>query len=185
MEMLRFANNLTKVMYILGEIKIYDMVQSMGIQVEKRDITMADDQQDTPQTGDSFSAGRDVNILKGNVTAEIISQGSETSITVNKHGSDVSELAQFFESVFASIEARSPDPNIDKEELVSTVTKIHDEADQKEPNGRKISRWLAYLGQMAPDIAQVVATGLANPIAGAALGVSKIANKYLEEQSSG
>ena len=143
---------------------------------------MVNNQQEKPESESNPNAGRDVNIISGSVNAEIIAQGSKTTITVNKHGSDAAELVQLLQPVFAAIEARPTDPNVDKEELVEALTKIQSEAAAPEPNDHKILRWLGNLGEMAPDIAEVVASSLANPMAGVVMGVSKIAKKYLKDR---
>ena len=41
----------------------------------------------------------------------------------------------------------------------------------------KVERWLKFLADMAPDILEVTAATLANPIAGVATAIRKIAEK--------
>ena len=136
-------------------------------------------------SGDKFEIGGDANIMQGVSNAESVVQGRDNTINVNKSGLDSTELHQVIQQIVDLIERREDDPNVDKSEIVDELTKIQNEAAAPEPNGHKILRWLGNLGDMAPDIAEVAATTLANPIAGVALGVSKVAKKYLEQRSSG
>ena len=129
--------------------------------------------------------GGDANIMDGISNAEIVVQGRDNTVSVNKTGIDSTELNQVIQGIFDLIERREEDSNVDKSEIVDEVAKIQNEAAAPEPNGHKILRWLSNLGEMAPDIAEVFATTLGNPIAGVALGVSKVAKKYLEQLSKG
>lgn len=133
--------------------------------------------------GDKFDIGGDANIMDGNINAEIIVQGRDNTVSVNKTGSDSKELNQLIQHILDLIERRDEDPNVDKSEIVDEVVKIRKEVATPEPNGHKLLRWLSNLGEMAPDIAEVLATTLANPIAGVALGVSKVAKNYVEKHS--
>lgn len=135
--------------------------------------------------GDKFDIGGDANIIQGISNAEIVVQGRDNTVSVNKSGLDSTELDQVIQEIIDLIERREEDPNVDKSEIVDEVAKIQNEAAASEPNGHKILRSLSNLGEMAPDITEVFATSLGNPIAGVALGVSKVAKKYLEQLSKG
>lgn len=88
------------------------------------------------------------------------------------------ELARLFKDIYRQIEERAPDPDVDKEELAETVQKIESEAAKgEEANPSKVERWLKFLGGMAPDILEVAAAALANPVAGVATAIRKIAEK--------
>jgi hypothetical protein len=92
---------------------------------------------------------------------------------------------QLFEVVYQQIEARSEDPDVDKEELADTVQKIEKEAAKGEQaNANKVGRWLGFLADMAPDILKVTAATLANPAAGVATAVRLIAEKFRAEAGS-
>lgn len=88
------------------------------------------------------------------------------------------ELAQAFAEIYRRIEARPPDPDLDKDEVVETVQKIEQEAAQGEDaNPKRVERWLKMLAIMAPDILEVTASCLASPIAGVGTVIRKTAAK--------
>jgi hypothetical protein len=101
------------------------------------------------------------------------------------HGVAGDELAKLFAGVYQQIEERPKDPDVGKEELVETVQKIEVEAAKGEgANPSKVERWLKFLGSMAPDILEVAAAALANPMAGVATAIRKIAEKAKAEAGS-
>jgi hypothetical protein len=88
--------------------------------------------------------------------------------------------------VYKQIEARPEDPDVDKEELTETVQKVEQEAAKgEEANPTKMERWLKFLGDMAPDILEVTAACLTNPLAGVGTVIRKIAEKASAEAGAG
>ena len=65
------------------------------------------------------------------------------------------------------------------------MQKIEQEAARgEEANPNKIARWFKTLGTMAPDILEVAAACLANPVTGVATVVRKIAQKAQQEAAA-
>lgn len=117
----------------------------------------------------------------GDVKGIGIAIGRRASATVTQ-GVSVAELAQLFGVVYQQIEARPDDPDVDKEEIQEQVQKIEKEAaGGEEANPSKVERWLKGLLAMAPDIFDVTVATLANPIAGVATVIRKVAQKAQEE----
>ena len=101
------------------------------------------------------------------------------------HGVGGEDLARLFADIYKQIEARPPDPDVDKEELVETVEKVEEEAAQgEEANPRKVERWLRFLGEMAPDILDVTVACLTHPLAGVGAVIRKVAEKARAEAAS-
>jgi hypothetical protein len=96
--------------------------------------------------------------------------------TVNQISGGTVDLSQRFTTVYTEIERRPADPNVEKEEIVDTVKKIETEAAKGDAaNPTKIERWLKFLADAAPDILEVTAQTLVNPVAGVAEGIRKVA----------
>jgi hypothetical protein len=90
-----------------------------------------------------------------------------------------------FQTIYQDIDARKDDPDVDKDELKSTVQLIQQEAAKgDQANGTKVQRWLQNLGQIAPDILQVTAATLLNPVAGVATALQKIAQRVSQQSGS-
>jgi len=90
-------------------------------------------------------------------------------------------LAQRFAQILKQIESRPADPDVDQDELKSTVQRIEQEVKKgQRANPNKVERWLKFLAAMADDIFQVTAATLANPAAGVAKAVQLIAKKAQE-----
>jgi hypothetical protein len=128
--------------------------------------------------------GRD-KITVGNVSGNIVGVaiGSHTQLTVTQ-GLGGDELTKLFAAVYKQIEARPENPDVDKEELTSTVRKVQEEAAKGEKaNPTKVERWLGNLAEMAPDIWDVTAACLTNPAAGVATVIRKVVDKAKAEAS--
>ena len=96
------------------------------------------------------------------------------------------ELARAFERIQEHIAARPDDPDLDKQELSTTVGKIEEELGKGEQaNPSKIQRWLKFLAMMAPDILEVVLAALTGPIPGITAAVRVIAEKVKSESAPG
>jgi hypothetical protein len=116
----------------------------------------------------------------GNVVAD---HGRAT--VVKTEGLSGEELAALFAPVYRRIEARPPDPDVDKQELVETVERIEAEAAKGEDaNPQKVERWLRTLGMMAGDIVDVTAACLLSPAAGVATVIRKVAERAQAEAGS-
>lgn len=73
---------------------------------------------------------------------------------------------------------------MDKQEIRETVKKIEQEAEKgKQANPSKVARWLDALGKMAPDILEVAATTLLNPVAGVTVALKNIVLKAQETKA--
>jgi hypothetical protein len=129
------------------------------------------------QTGDQIRVG-DVEESTG------VSIGREARIAVQQ-GLTADEAVDLFAGIYQAIERRSPDPDVDKEEIKETVEKIEKEAEKGEKaNASKIGRWLENLKEMAPDIFEVAVATWANPAAGFGMILTKVAEKAKGEGKS-
>jgi hypothetical protein len=88
------------------------------------------------------------------------------------------DLSQRFTTIYTEIERRPVDPNVEKDEIVDTVKKIEVEAAKgAEANTGKVERWLRTLREIAPDVLEVTAQVLINPVSGVAEGIRKVAER--------
>lgn len=88
------------------------------------------------------------------------------------------ELANAFQTVYQAIDTRADDANVDKSDIKDTAKKIETEAAKGEAaNPVKIENWLKFLKSIAPDILEVTAAALLNPLAGVATAIKKVAEK--------
>ena len=131
----------------------------------------------------------DQNILSGNVSGGgiVFQGGRHKNITINQStgpGSD--EIAALFSNIYKHIEARPPDPNIDKEEIMETVQKIQEEAAQgeKDANENKLTRWMDTLNKIAPDVIDVALASLGGPVSGITAVLKKIADRTRQQPQS-
>lgn len=98
--------------------------------------------------------------------------------TVNQISGGNITLSQLFNPIYTQIEMRAADPNVDKDEITETVKKIETEAARGNvANAGKVERWLTTLRDIAPDILEVTAGVLVNPVAGIAEGIRIIAGR--------
>lgn len=122
--------------------------------------------------GDKINAGD----ISG--TGINVGSGDQTIHT----GLSETEITNLFKPIYQQIESRPEDPDVDKEEMVETVKKIQDEVTKgEEVNQNKVQRWLTTLGQMAPDILDVVTAAILSPATGIAAVVRKVAARAKEE----
>jgi hypothetical protein len=128
--------------------------------------------------------GRDKRTVSITGDGNVVGDHSQATVTKTQ-GLSGQDLAALFDHVYERIEARPPDPDIDKEEMVETVKNIEEEAAKgEEANPRKVERWLRTLGMMADDIVDVTAACLLSPAAGVAAVIRKVAQKAREDASS-
>ena len=94
------------------------------------------------------------------------------------YGVSGSELGELFEKVNALIGQAKINPDYDRDEVKETAKRIEKEvAKGDSADVGKVERRLKTLLDMAPDVAEVVVAGLANPIAGVAAAVTKLAKR--------
>ena len=91
-----------------------------------------------------------------------------------------------FDGLYTKIESRPNTPPADKEDLKTDVKDIQTAVIQAVEKNEKVdegflSRRFRNIARMAPDILDVVAASLANPLAGLGVAVRKIAEKAKEE----
>ena len=126
----------------------------------------------------------DQNIMSGNVSSGGISiQGSNAQVNIHQSsGLDAKDVAALFEKLYQHIESRPPDPNVDKKEIVESVKKIQEEASKGEQvNETKLTRWINYLNEIAPDIVDVALASLGGPVSGVTAVLKKIADRARQE----
>lgn len=101
-----------------------------------------------------------------------------TTTTTGVDAAALVELIKAFKDIERQIDARPENPDVDKDELKETVSKIQEEAKKGEQaNPTKVERWLKFLAGMADDIFQVTAATLTNPALGIGTAVKLIAEK--------
>jgi hypothetical protein len=148
---------------------------SGNAQVSARDFFSGDK---TVQ-GDDISAEGDVNIVTIGAGARVgqVAAGKNISQTQNQ-GASAQDLATLFNAIYQMIDRRPDDPNVDKSDIRDTVKKIETESAKGDAaNPVKVQNWLQFLKTIAPDILDVTAAALLNPIAGVATAIRKIAEK--------
>lgn len=134
------------------------------------DLVGRDKKVTTIHTGDQISVG-DISGSSGIA----IGRGARAS---SRTGMSGAELSQLFADIYKQIEARRSDPTVDKEEITEKVKNIETEAAKgDDANPGKLERWLRNLSDMAPDIFEVTAAALTNPVAAASTVIRKIVAK--------
>jgi hypothetical protein len=155
-------------------------IHTGGGDVVGRDETVHGDQVRGDQVGgDKFGGDK---TTFGDVSGEaVIAAGRGTQAT-RGGGVDAAALAEAFAAIYAKIEARLPDPDVDADEMTETVQKIEQEAAKgEEARPKRVERWFRTLAMMAPDICEVTAACLANPALGVATVIRKVAAKAQAE----
>lgn len=110
--------------------------------------------------------------------------GSYAEATVTE-GIGGSKLTSLFDAIFREIDSRDEDPAVAKEELTQTVQEIQKETVKGEQaNPKKLERLLKTLALMASDIFEVTVATLANPAAGVATVIRKVAEKASEQSGA-
>jgi hypothetical protein len=129
--------------------------------------------------GDDVSAGGDVNIVRIGAGSQVGQVAAGKNITqTSQQGASGQDLVALFNAINQKVDARPEDPNVDKGEIKDTLKQIVDEAKKGDAaNSVKIERWLKQLKDIAPDILEVAAAALLNPVAGVAVAVMKVAER--------
>ncbi|MCC7162672.1 MAG: CHAT domain-containing protein [Anaerolineae bacterium] len=129
--------------------------------------------------GDDIFAEGDINTVTIGAGATVGQVAAGRNNTQINQGADLKDLAALFQTVYKQVDARPDDPDIDKDEIKAKVKQVESEANKGEQaNAKKIERWLTDLKNIAPDILEITAAALLNPIAGVALAVAKIAERF-------
>ena len=164
---------------------------------------MEQDEKDEPEggkrvvnTGGGSYVGRDMNVggdyVGGNKTVtqnaggDIVGRDKVTTTTITHglSGDQLAKLTAAFAEIQQKIDARPPDPNVEKDEIKRAVDDVKAEVQKgDEANANKVQRWLTNLGAMAPDIFKVTVATLANPAAGIATAIQLIAKKAQSEMT--
>jgi hypothetical protein len=102
--------------------------------------------------------------------------------TASGHPDDEAELARIFAAIYQQIEARPPEPDVDKDALVEAVRQIeHEAVHGADADPREIKRWLQSLAVMAPDIVAATVSGLAGSSSGIRAVIREITQKTKSE----
>jgi len=141
------------------------------------------EQKASTSTINASSIGGDQNIIQGNFSGGIITQGRNATVTAyQSNGMDVKELAALFDKLYRHVETRPNDPNVDKSEIFEIIQKIEKESGKgNDANETKLGRWVENLAQMAPDILDVVLASLGGPVSGITAVVKKIADRAQQQ----
>lgn len=132
--------------------------------------------------GDSVSGDKisgDISV-GGGVGGTGIAIGHKPQAQVQQ-GNSASDLAQAFAQVYAAI-AASQHPAAIQTVVQEQVQKIETEAQKGEAaDANQIEGWLTVIARMAPDILEVTANTLLNPVAGVATVIKKVAEKAKQQ----
>jgi TPR repeat protein len=124
---------------------------------------------------DQLTYGDRITVGDVSGTSVAIGRSAQSSVQTGLSGAD---LAAIFQAVNAQIDRRPEDPNVGKDELRDTAQMVKDEVAKGEAaNTAKIERWLKQLIDLAPDVAEVALAALANPAAGVATAIAKLAQR--------
>lgn len=125
--------------------------------------------------------GKNVVVIGAGATVTQAAAGENIQQTIHQAAS-ASELASLFEVIYQKVDARPNDPKVSKKEIKDVVQDIQDEAAKGEDaNANRVKRWLEDLKEIAPDILQVTAAALLNPIAGVAKAIELVAQRVSDE----
>jgi hypothetical protein len=129
--------------------------------------------------GDRITSEGDVNVVHVGANARVGQVAAGKNITqTSQEGVGGQDLVSLFNAINKQVDARPEDPNVDKDEIKNTLKQIVDEAGKgNAANPAKIERWLKLLKDIAPDILEVTAAALLNPVAGVAVAVMKVAER--------
>jgi hypothetical protein len=153
---------------------------------DKERSAMDAEKKDGKSPGNAARIKGDQNILSGNVSSGgiVFQGGRHKNITINQSAGLASdEITALFNNIYKHIEARPPDPNVDKEEILETVQKIQEEASkgEKEANETKLTRWIDTLNNIAPDVIDVALASLGGPVSGITAILKKIADRARQQ----
>jgi hypothetical protein len=128
-----------------------------------------------PVCGTPTAAPAPGSVTTRDVAGTGIAIGHSASAVV-QHGVLAQELEPLFATVLTHIERRSADDEVDKVELARTVTQVEREAAKgEEADLGRLAHLLKVLKAVAPDVLEVTAMALLNPVAGIATAVRKVA----------
>ena len=114
-----------------------------------------------------------------NVSGQAIAIQGRNTVTITQ-GIQATELKSLFDSVYARIETLPEARPEEKQEIKENVQRIETEvAKQKEPvNESSLQRWMNNIQAMAPDIVDVILSGLSGgPVTVATTVLKKIAGR--------
>jgi len=116
-----------------------------------------------------------VNIAGGNITTHQTSSGLSAT-----------EIRQLFDGLYQALDRRAGLPSADREDLKTDVQEIQAAVTDAAQQDKKIdegflAKRFRNMARMAPDLLDVVAATLANPLAGLGVAVKKIADRAKEE----
>jgi len=133
--------------------------------------------------GDEIHAGGAVNVVNIGAGAQVGQVAAGNNITQTQ-GASAQDLAALFSAIYKQIDALPNNPNVERGEIRDTVKYIENETAKGEnANPNKVERWLTTLKTMAPDILDVTAAALLNPLAGVSAAIKKIAAKARGDKS--
>lgn len=117
--------------------------------------------------------------FNGNVeNSNVTTAGGDIGKITNSDNFKNNEISIIFETIYTKIQNRQDDKNVDKAEIIHVVKNIEEEVRKNgSANEDKLNRWLRFLGEIAPDILDVVIKTLSNPLSGIADVVKKIFEK--------
>lgn len=170
----------------LGLLDVHDLQTRQGF----KPANATDRSEGKGESGFQLTVGRDMKVKGDFAVHDVVKTsgdtinvgavtGSGNVIAVGRGAQAYSVqgggLSEAFQAARHQITIRPETPAISKEELKQTVSWIEQETAQTAtPNEGKLSRWVGTLVDSAPDVLDVIVTGLGNPLGGAAMALKKI-----------
>lgn len=118
--------------------------------------------------------------IQGENVVGMINANGSARVNVNQKAIHQAspEMERLFKRIHKEIKKRPEDQKVDKAKLENQVKKIETEAAKGASADKgKLEHWMKTLAKMAPDIVEVMAASLANPVAGFTLVFKKIVER--------
>lgn len=127
--------------------------------------------------------------IDGENVVGFVDADGNASVNISQNSAPGGLSDVHFERLFAAIakqiHERPEDPNLDKNEIETQVEQIKVEAAKGEAaNSVKLERWIRWLGQMAPDIVDVMAASLGGPVSVLTVTLKKIVERVQAESKA-
>jgi hypothetical protein len=95
---------------------------------------------------------------------------------INTGSGDISAVQQSFTRLYKALETLPE--GLEKDEARGTIGKLEEEAQKGDrADENRVSRWMNFLAETAPDVWQVAVETFLNPIAGVSLVFKKVAER--------
>jgi hypothetical protein len=131
------------------------------------------------KTTNTDNAGGNNVSIGGSVSGSNVVTGNNNRVSLT-HGASADEVAKAFSTIFAAVQAKAESP--EKVMAQTAVQGLEVEASKGEvADEGNVQKWIAILGNMAPDIWEVAVDTFTNPIKGLSTVFKKVAEKAKAE----